>query len=835
MIVLLYFIQFIFRLIFFAPVTVALALMFGAAWLAAAIARQTPLKREITANYKLLLPDSPAPQLADKLISNFSQSILELICVPFFRREHFRRCFRLDNLENVRQSLKDDRGAIILTIHAGNYELAAANLSLEGFPVTGILRAGNEPLFKFINRRRGLHNVELINILDQNMFQLAASALNDKRLVYLLADTGAQESRHAMINLLGHQVPVATGWLTLAQRTGCAVIPMLANRENHINVYTFMKPFYVEKNNRAEVIQKVGAIFETFIKEHPDQWAMFFNSYETKRILGGEIMTNDELRITNEGVSSRHYNNVPQAHNSWAFGIRHFSLIALVLLAAFLYFFKLGSFSLYDAAETTYGEFIKQMWLTGDWLTLHYNGQIIFDKPPLFYWLANIAIMIFGFNEFAIRFWSAVCGVATVALTYFMARKFYNKKTGILSALVVMTALQFLVQSRIAEIDILLTLLLNGALFSFYFGYCTNDKKYYWLSYLAMALALPTKGIIGVILPCFTIFLFLLFKKELKKLSDLSLLPGFLIITLIGLPWYVIEYLIHGQKFVDFALGFLFLARFQGVVAGHPGPWYYYFLAIIIGFAPWSHFLPYGLIRNWRQRLNAPELFMFCFIVPVFIVFSVAKTKLPSYLLPLYPFLAIIVGKLWTDFLDNQKKLQRGMIIANILLAGVVSLLIIGVIILGTHNYSGQYPLLMPQLKLLAVILIGGGLLSIIAFFIKAYRLSFAALPIMVFGLTFVLVTQSLPLVETLKGTKELAAKVSSVIKPNEEIAAYNTGNRPGIVFYNNLPIIFLQSEKELQGFIAHKRGYCFVIKSELAQLKNVKVLADQGDLAVVY
>jgi 4-amino-4-deoxy-L-arabinose transferase-like glycosyltransferase len=532
----------------------------------------------------------------------------------------------------------------------------------------------------------------------------------------------------------------------------------------------------------------------------------------------------------------------------WGVRIRLLSLIASAFL---LYFFKLGSFSLYDAAETTYGEFIKQMWLTGDWITFHYNGQIIFDKPPFFYWLANLAIMVFGFNEFAIRFWSAVSGVATVALTYLMAKKFYNEKTGILSALVVMTALQFLVQSRIAEIDILLTLLLNSALFSFYLGYCSNDKKYYWLSYLAMALALPTKGIIGVILPGFTIFLFLLFKKELKKLGDISLLPGVLIIALIGLPWYVIELVLHGQKFVDFALGFLFLARFQGVVAGHPGPWYYYFLAVILGFAPWSHFLPYGLIRSWRQRLNGPELLMLSFIIPVFIVFSIAKTKLPSYILPLYPFFAIIVGKLWADFLENQNPstecldcarhgelveplgINRGMLIANLLLAVVVSLLIIGVIILGTQNYSGQYPILMPQLKLLAIILIGGSLLSIISFFFRAYRLSFAALPIMVFILAFILVTQSLPLVETLKGTKELAAKVSAVIKPNEEIATYNTGNRPGIVFYNQKTVLFLETSQEAKSFINKKRGYCFIMAEDIKLFAVKHLFAKQGDLAV--
>ncbi|MBN2058543.1 MAG: glycosyltransferase family 39 protein, partial [Candidatus Saganbacteria bacterium] len=132
----------------------------------------------------------------------------------------------------------------------------------------------------------------------------------------------------------------------------------------------------------------------------------------------------------------------------------------LILLAGTLFFFNVWSPSLYDAAETTYGEFIKQMRLTHDWLTLHYNGQIIFDKPPLFFWLATIATYLFGMNELALRFWAAASGVLTVVLVFYLASEFYNERAGLLSGLVTMTAFQFLIQSRIAEIDILLTLLL---------------------------------------------------------------------------------------------------------------------------------------------------------------------------------------------------------------------------------------------------------------------------------------------------------------------------------------------------------------------------------------
>ncbi|MBU1026261.1 MAG: glycosyltransferase family 39 protein, partial [Candidatus Margulisbacteria bacterium] len=283
-------------------------------------------------------------------------------------------------------------------------------------------------------------------------------------------------------------------------------------------------------------------------------------------------------------------------------------IFILIILSTILFFFKLGSFSLYDAAETTYGEFIKQIRLTGDWLTLHYNGEIIFDKPPLYYWLASIATFLFGFNEFAVRFWAAISGVLTVVTTFYLGKHFYNEKVGFYSGLIVMTAFQFLIQSRIAEIDILLTLLLTSAFLFFWLGYHEKKPYYYWLFYATMSLAVITKGIIGLALPGFAIFLFLLFKKELNRILEMQIPAGILIVLVIGAPWYIAEWLMHGDKFTEFVLGFLFMSRFKGVVAGHPGPWYYYFLAIILGFAPWSHFLPYSLIRTWKHKLKAPEL-----------------------------------------------------------------------------------------------------------------------------------------------------------------------------------------------------------------------------------
>jgi 4-amino-4-deoxy-L-arabinose transferase-like glycosyltransferase len=465
-----------------------------------------------------------------------------------------------------------------------------------------------------------------------------------------------------------------------------------------------------------------------------------------------------------------------------------------------------------------------------DWLTLHYNGQVIFDKPPLYYWLAALLAKVIGFNEWALRFWAALAGVLTVLATYAFGRKFYNDRVGFLSGLVAMTAFQFLVQSRIAELDIVLTLFFVLSLFLFLSGYQTKDNRYYILMYLPLALGMLIKGLLAVALPGCAIFLFLLFKQELPRAKELAVIPGILIVTVIGLPWYIAEYLVHGQIFVDFALGFLFLARFQGVVAGHTGPWYYYFPALLLGFAPWSHFLPLALWQTWQNRKNDPALLALCFIIPAFIVFSIAKTKIPNYVLPLYPFLAVMVGVAWDKLLREPATERRGFLIANLFFAVVVALIFGGVTMVGNNQYPAQYATLVPPLQALAAMLIIGSTASILFFLVKAYRASFAAIPVMVFAIALILTVWALPQVELLKGEKELGQKVAAAIRSTEQIAAYNTGNRPGVVFYNSRTVVFLSAEAEARSFLARRRGFLFTAETPL---DFGRLFARQGELFV--
>jgi len=280
--------QFCFRIIFFAPAGIALSLMYFAGWLTQAIAKRTGLKKTVLKNIKMVLPESQAEQIADNLIKNVSYSIFELLCLPFFKKEHFRSIFKFEGLEHLDQALKQKKGAILLTLHAGNYEVVPAALANLSYKVNSVLRATPEPIFEFLNRCRSHSGVKIINVSEQDMYKETVNVLSQNEIVGTLADTGALEGRHIFYEFLGREVPVATGWLTLAQRSGAPVLPILTRKEGRTNHIILYESFKITKETREEGIKKAGKIFEDFIKLNPEQWGIFLNSYETKRMIEGK-------------------------------------------------------------------------------------------------------------------------------------------------------------------------------------------------------------------------------------------------------------------------------------------------------------------------------------------------------------------------------------------------------------------------------------------------------------------------------------------------------------------------------------------------------------------
>lgn len=308
-------------------------------------------------------------------------------------------------------------------------------------------------------------------------------------------------------------------------------------------------------------------------------------------------------------------------------------------ITAFIIFFNLGAFPLFDPDEPVYAETPKEMIVFGDFVSPRIYGEYWYDKPPMFYWLVAASFKIFGVNEFAARFPSALLGILCVMLVYRSGSRIFGQTAGIAGALVLATSIEYFYVAKAAVTDITLTLFLTAALLSFL------EKRYYLL-YLFAALATVTKGPIGLLFPGAIIFFYFLATKNWNELKSMKIPAGILLYAIVALPWYIVMFQIHGSVFLDTFIGFNNITRFTTAEHTATSGWYFFIPVLMLGFFPWTALLIQSIRASIVEgRKQAPTLlFLNIWAFFIFIFFTTSSTKLVTYILPMYPPLALLVG-----------------------------------------------------------------------------------------------------------------------------------------------------------------------------------------------
>ena len=363
---------------------------------------------------------------------------------------------------------------------------------------------------------------------------------------------------------------------------------------------------------------------------------------------------------------------VKNEHDCW---LRDILLILFVLGIPFIQY--LGALPLIDPDEGRYAEIPREMLERWDFITPTLNYVHYFEKPPLLYWLNAASMKVFGLNEFAARLPSALCGVATVLTTYIIARRLYDRRTAIISALILATSTGFVIQSRIILTDMLLTFCLTAALGAFIVAASQEkhrDKPAPWyLFYFFSALAVLAKGLIGIVFPAGIIFFYLLLGREWSALKRMRLVSGLLLFLAVAAPWFVAVSL-RNPEFARFFFIHEHFERFTSNVHGRSQP-LWFFIPVLAGtMLPWSFFIPGALGRAWRSRHHEglPGLFLLIWCVLIFLFFSKSGSKLVPYLLPIFPPLAIMIAGRFCALLEGH---GREIKLASILLGSVLTLL----------------------------------------------------------------------------------------------------------------------------------------------------------------
>jgi len=358
------------------------------------------------------------------------------------------------------------------------------------------------------------------------------------------------------------------------------------------------------------------------------------------------------------------------------------SIAALLLI----YIAPLGSYPLMEPDEGRYAEIPREMIESGNYITPTLNYVKYFEKPAFLYWMNAAAFRLFGENEFAARIGCALCALGGAAAAAALGAFIYGRAAGFLAGVVAATSLLYFAIGTINITDMPLSFFLTLAFVSFYIAHVKEEKKYYLLFYFSCAMALLTKGLIGVVLPGATILCYIIATRQWNLFYKPLWLPGIILFFAAGAPWF---YLVcrDNPDFFNFFFVREHFMRYATKMHGRYEPFWFFFPLIPAALVPWTGFL-FALLgkgsvvrspRGGGERRAVAYLLSWFAVILLF--FSFSDSKLVPYIVPCVPPLAILIGadifrmfedKEWHGFALPTLALFNGLLGATLLVYSFV-------------------------------------------------------------------------------------------------------------------------------------------------------------------
>ncbi len=319
----------------------------------------------------------------------------------------------------------------------------------------------------------------------------------------------------------------------------------------------------------------------------------------------------------------------------------------LGLLAALLIFPGLGAGSLHNRDEARHALVAENILGDGDWLTLHHEDAPYFNKAPLKFWLTALTFRLGGVNAWTARLWSALFAWGAVVVTGLLGARLYDRRTGLLAAFILATSTQFLYShcARTGELDSALLFFWTLACLLVVAG--TRHRLLFYLGCAAVGLCGMVKHLGFVPELLLILGLWLGLGGHWRALGATTLLRGLGIVLLVALPWHAWEYVRHGAAFIDTYFGREMIYR--SIEYGNTRPDERFFLVVLKdGLFPWSLLLPLAIWRLTRTRAPLalrPALLPALWSAIVIVLITASRVKLPWYVLPAYPALALLLAR----------------------------------------------------------------------------------------------------------------------------------------------------------------------------------------------
>jgi 4-amino-4-deoxy-L-arabinose transferase-like glycosyltransferase len=479
-----------------------------------------------------------------------------------------------------------------------------------------------------------------------------------------------------------------------------------------------------------------------------------------------------------------------------------YALPALLVLAVAVYFVALGSVAIWDANEAFYAETPREMIEANDFLNPSFNYLPRFNKPVLSYWIVAGFYRVFGVSVAVQRFAIALGALIIIASAYWLARiairdpgsaiqdtgaAVHDQRSGMSNSAAALWAAaglaaapRLVMFARRIFIDIWITAFMSLTLVFFAMSerYPERRRTCLALMYVAIGLGVLTKGPVAIALPALSFALYLAVRRELRRVTEMMIPLGVLIIAVIVVPWYAALYHEHGWTYIKSFFISENIERFtSGVgVRQHRGPWFYLPVVLSDSF-PWSVLL-FAAAAAWKQRTRL-ETLLWCWIAAIVVFFSLSAGKQDLYIFPIVSAVAALGGIAIERGLTDPR---WGTWLTRTLAATGALLAIAGALVLYLFDTAGRIYALDGALVVGALGLAGGTLTLVLGLL---RRPAPAALTLLaaVIAVNWAFVVRVLPEFERYKPVPPFSRVLLERLRPGDIVAHYKV-DLPSMVFY---------------------------------------------------
>jgi len=496
-------------------------------------------------------------------------------------------------------------------------------------------------------------------------------------------------------------------------------------------------------------------------------------------------------------------------------------LLALLGAVALLFFVGLGRPTLFDQDEAKYTQVAREILETGDPITLHVNGAPWFVHPPLYMWLVAATGRIFGFTEFTARLWSAVAGVAGVYATYLLGGLLFPRRAALLGAAVLAGTFQYFAHARLAVFDGLLVTFMLLTFYAFLRALYDVSRAHAYYAAVWAGLGTLTKGPIALLLPALVALVYLIIRWKRFRWRAPILGPA-AVYAAIAMPWYIIEAVRHGAPFISTVIGYYTVNRFLGVVEGQSGPWWYYAPVFGVGAFPWTAFVLAMLPHHARRLREEGSLLVLLWTAITIVFYSMAGTKLPNYVLPVYPWAALGIAAMWHAAFDGER--GAAIRIRAAFVGTAVALLIFAgeIAAFARLKYPAALAALQGHLIIAATVLGAWVLAAAGLYLLRRPVSSFVMLAATMWVFGGILVFGTLPMIDARRPIKEVAAAVRARLTPETPLVGYRISSYQTLLFYTNHRVDWVDDARMLRQMrCSHPRMIIVTEPEEMGELQQ--------------